>query len=218
MIKDLSDALRALIDSITMRPLATLVGISLLFMTYIGYRSYDSLQKLVVTPDEEASRFEEQLTESEIINSAIERLRVELKADNVMVRQFHNGRHDLTGIPFTGIETTFYAGPLEAPNGQDITADEPVSSSNDMLRRVWSRIDKPQCVVINTPVDISTRRYFRAYNLNKSAVCPLVNLLNYPIGVLVVGFSDRNIPSDPVILYKTSSIAKGVTGYLASGH
>lgn len=218
MIKDLSEALRALINSLSTKPLATVSGLLILFLAYSGYKSYDAIQKLVIAPDQEAARFENQLASSEIINRGIEGLRVELGADNVIIRQFHNGRHDLTGIPFTGVETTFYVGPLDAPHGYDIARDEPVSSSNNTLRRVWSRIDQPKCVIIDTPIDYSTRRYFRAYNLRKSAVCPLVNLLNYPIGVMVVGFSEGNIPSDPVILHKTSSIAKGITGYLTNGY
>ena len=219
MIKELSEALKALIDSLSAKPLATIMGILIIFAAYMGFKSYDKLQKLVITPDQEAARFEKQLTDSEIINQAIEGLRVDLSADNVIIRQFHNGRHDLTGIPFTGIATTFYVDPLDGDEHETVT-DEPVSSSNRSLRMVWQRIDRPECTIIEQSVDLSTRRYFRAHKLNKMAVCPLVNLLNYPIGIMLVGFSDGGTqqPSNEVILQKTSAIAKRVTGYLSNGY
>ena len=217
MIKELSDALKALITSLSTKPLATIMSILIIFVAYLGYRSYDALQALVITPDQEAARFEKQLTNSEIINQAIEWLRIELSADNVIIKQFHNGRHDLTGIPFTGMAATFYVDPLESEE-HETDIDEPVSASNKILRNVWKRIDKPECVIIDTPLDISTRKYFKSHNLDKMAVCPLVNLLNYPIGVMVVGFSEGNTISDEVIIQKTSTIAKRVTGYLSNGY
>ena len=217
MIKELSDALKALITSLSTKPLATIMSILIIFVAYLGYRSYDVLQALVITPDQEAARFEKQLTNSEIINQAIEWLRIELSADNVIIKQFHNGRHDLTGIPFTGMAATFYVDPIESEE-HETDIDEPVSASNKILRNVWKRIDKPECVIIDTPLDISTRKYFKSHNLDKMAVCPLVNLLNYPIGVMVVGFSEGNTISDEVIIQKTSTIAKRVTGYLSNGY
>jgi hypothetical protein len=209
VIKELSEALRSLINSLSTKPLATLTSIFIIFAAYLGYKSYDVIQSLVITPDMEAERFEKQLTSAEITNEAIEALRIELSAENVIIRQFHNGKHDLTGIPFTSIATTFY---VDASDIDPI--DEPVSSSNRSLRKVWQRIDKPECVILNEPVDISTRVYFKSHKLRKAAICPLVNLLNYPIGVMVVGFSEGNTISDAVILDKTSAISKRVTGYL----
>lgn len=217
MIKELSNAFKALIDSLSVKPLATIIAIFIVFAAYLGFRSYDKLESLVVTPDEEAARFEKQLTNSEIINQAIEGLRGDLSADNVLIRQFHNGRHDLTGIPFTGIATTFYVDPFDS-DGHEASLDEPVSSANKSLRKVWQRIDRPECVIIDQPVDISTRKYFKAHKLNRAAICPLVNLLNYPIGIMVVGLPEKNTLSEDEILQKTSAIAKRVTGYLNNGY
>jgi len=216
MIKQLSDAFKAFIDSLSSKPLATIVGVFIIFVAYLGYNTYDTLQRLVISPHEEAVRFERQLTNSEIINEAIEKLRMDLGADNVVIRQFHNGKHDLTGIPFTSIATTYYVDPWDMHDTQE---DEPVSASNRSLRRVWQQIDKPECVIISSPVDISTRKYFKTHNLNKMAICPLVNLLNYPIGVMLIGFSEGNTTSsDEVIIQRTSAIAKRVTGYLTNGY
>lgn len=217
MIKDLSKAIKALIDSLSTKPVATLMAVFIVFAMYIGIRSYSTLQSLVVTPDQEAARFEAQLKNTDIINKSIEDLRASTKADNVIIRQFHNGRHDLTGIPFTSISTTYYVDPMDN-DGHEPSLDEPISAMNKSLRQVWGRIDKPECIMLYSPVDISTRRYFKSHKLNRAAVCPLVNLLNYPIGVMLVGFSERSTASDEEVQKKTASLSKSVTGYLNNGY
>lgn len=218
MIKELSDALKALIDSLSAKPLATVMGLCILFVGYVSYLNHDAIQALIVTPSQEAERFEKQLSSAEIINQAIEGLRADLYADNIAIRQFHNGRHDLTGIPFTSIETTFYTELVMDGKHEEVPVDEPVSANNKLLRLMWKRIDKPECVVLDGPVDHSTKVYFREHKLKKAAACPLVNLLNYPIGTMVVGFSEGNTKSNEEILQKTSIIARRVTGYLNNGY
>lgn len=212
MIKELSDALRRLINSLSKRPIETILALALIVAMYIGYRSYDALEKMIITPQEEAYRFEKQLEGADLVNEAIEKLRMELKADNIIIKQFHNGRHDLTGIPFTEASTTFVASSVE--DGSNLVREEPVPTMNKSLRMVWQRIDRPQCMVLYTPVDISTRRYFYTHNLNRVVICPLVNLLNYPIGIIAVGFSEGNTVDDQTALNRTAHIGKRVTGYL----
>ena len=217
MIKELSRAFKSLVDSLSAKPLATIMALFIVLVGYVGMKSYTALEYLVTSPDEEAARFEAQLHNSDIINGALEKLRTDLRADNVEIRQFHNGKHDLTGIPFTGVATTFYVDPLDN-DGHEVLSDEPISAMNKTLRQVWQRIDRPECTVLYSPVDSSTRRYFKAHNLNRGVVCPLVNLLNYPIGVMIVGFSDSNTLSDQKAIEQTSMIAKRVTGYLNDGY
>jgi hypothetical protein len=218
MIKELSRAFNALVDSLSAKPLATIMALCILFVGYVSYTNHDAIQALIVTPSQEAERFEKQLTSAEITNQAIEGLRADLSADNIAIRQFHNGRHDLTGIPFTSIETTFYTELEVTGEHEEVPIDEPVSANNKLLRLMWKRIDKPECVVLDIPVDHSTRVYFREHKLRRIAACPLVNLLNYPIGIMIVGLSEGNTKSNEEILQKTSVIAKRVTGYLNNGY
>lgn len=207
MIKELNDLASWLVQSLSTKPLATFVAIFLVFSGYMVYKGYDSI---IISPDEEAVRFEKQIKSANIIDDALENLRSELKADNVLIRQFHNGRHDLTGIPFTEASTTYFVDPVD---GHDPIKEEPIGSMHKSIGQMWARIDRPSCVMLYNPVDISTRRYFKAHNLKSAAFCPLTNLLNYPIGVVVVGFSEGDT-DDEVVLAKTSALAKRVTGYL----
>ena len=214
MIKELSDALRGLTISLSKRPVETLLAILLLIAAYVGYRSYDALERIIITPEEEAARFERQLKSADLVNEALENLRVEVKADNVLIKQFHNGRHDLTGIPFTEATTTFIADPSIDGTAHSESKEEPIPAMNRSLRQVWQEIDRPKCVVLYNPVDLSTKRYFYNHGLNRAIVCPLVNLLNYPIGIIVVGFSEGNTSKDEWAIAKTSQIGKRVAGYL----
>lgn len=211
MIKELSDAFKSLVASLSVRPVATLAAVLIICFGYVSYKSYSTLEQLVVTPDEEASRFREQLESANLVNESLNQLNADLGSHSVIIRQFHNGRHDLTGIPFTETTATYYTEEF------DLSGDEPVSSMNVSLRRIWTKIDKPECTVLYGPVDSSSRRYFKAYNLQKVVQCPLTNLLNYPIGTITVGFSEGNT-NDTAAVNKTSAIAKRVTGYLTNGY
>jgi hypothetical protein len=209
LIKEASNALRVFVNLLSQKPLATLAALIILFMAYISYRSYDAIQDSIVTPEEEARRFQDQLSSASLVNDAIENLALETRANNVVIRQFHNGRHDLTGIPFTEATTTFFTKSYDTP------AEERLSELNTSLRMMWREIDKPECIIIKSGVDHSTRKYFREYQLNRAVICPLTNLLNYPIGTITVGFSASNAQfSDRFVLQKTHLVARRVTGYL----
>lgn len=212
MIKELSEAFRRLVYSLSVKPIATMVAVFLISMSYVGVKSYSTLEKMVITPDEEAVRFREQLESAKLVNESLENLRVSLGAHSVVIKQFHNGRHDLTGIPFTEATATYHT------ENYDNMGTEAVSTMNTSLRRIWTEIDKPTCIVLNGPVDSSTRKYFMAYGLNRIVECPLTNLLNYPIGKITVGFSADNTISNEVAVTKTAAIAKRVTGYLNNGY
>jgi hypothetical protein len=211
MIKELSDGLKSLAASLSIRPVATLMAVLIICLGYVSYRSYSTLESMIVTPAEEASRFKEQLESAKLVNESLNQLNADLNGHSVIIRQFHNGRHDLTGIPFTETTSTYYTEDYE------LSGDEPVSSMNESLRMIWKEIDKPECTVLYGPVDSSSRRYFKAYNLSKVVQCPLTNLLNYPIGTITVGFSAGDT-NDTIAVSKTSAIAKRVTGYLTNGY
>lgn len=211
MIKEVANAFRQLVNSLSVRPIATMTAIFLIAMSYVAYRSYSTLEELVVTPDEEASRFREQLESSKLVNDSLENLRLSLKAHSVVIKQFHNGRHDLTGIPFTESTATYYT------ENYDEDTDEPLSSMNGALRGMWENIRNPKCIISEKPIDISSKKYMKTHGLTKIVECPLTNLLNYPIGTITVGFSEGNTKDDDAV-EKTSAIAKRVTGYLDNGY
>lgn len=208
MIKDLSNAIKALITSLATQPLATIGASLILLASFLLYKSYDLLQSNIVTPIEQNKRFKAQLTSASLVNDSIENLAEELNAHSVIIKQFHNGRHDLTGIPFAEATSTYYT-PRFASHEQIL-----LSSYNASLRLMWRDIDSPHCIILQRGVDPTTSRYFREYSLTRVAICPLTNLLKYPIGTITVGLTAENTLNDTVVLNKTQKVARGVIGYL----
>lgn len=213
MIKELSDALKSLINSLSIRPVATILALLIIGTAYVTYRSYDEIQShLIVTPDEEAKRFKSQLDSYALVNDSIDNLKVALDGHDVVIKQFHNGKHDLTGIPFTASTPTFFT------KDYDLLGDEPISAMNASLRLMWRRIDKPECIILYKPVDVSSSRYFKEYDLARAAICPLTNPLNYPIGTITIGLKADDQTTDEKVLDSTREVASRITGYLDDGN
>lgn len=207
MIKELSEAFNSFVDSLSRHPFATLSTVLIAIVLYLGYQTLESIRTIVVPPNLEAERFHEQLAASEQINQALELLRKEENAHSIIIRQFHNGKHDLTGIPFTKSSMTFYTMSEEF---QEV--EEPLSAMSTSLSKVWNVIDKPECLVIsNVGIDKATKYYMEYYELNKIVVCPMVNLLDYPVGTLTVGYKQADAKVNPK---KIQEVAVRVTGYL----
>lgn len=213
MIKELSDALKSLINSLSIRPVATILALLIIGTSYVTYRSYDDITShLIVAPDEEAQRFKQQLDSYALVNDSIENLKTGLDGHNVVIKQFHNGKHDLTGIPFTASTPTFYTKNFSSLD------DEPISAMNASLRMMWKKIDKPECIILYKPVDVSFSRYFNEYNITRMAVCPLTNPLNYPIGTITIGLQEDDLIPDEKVLESTKDVANRITGYLGNGN
>lgn len=206
MIKDLSELLATAVDAFSKHPFATISTILIGVLLYLGYNTLDRIETIVIPPSLEAARFHEQLSASEQINTSLHNLNTDLKGHSVVLRQFHNGKHDLTGIPFTKSTVTFY----DAQDDSLLEADEPLSSMSTSLSRIWKRIDEPKCIVLDSPVDKTTKYYMSRNELNFIIICPMVNLLKYPVGTITVGL--KTLPEGSV--EKVHDVATQVTGYL----
>ncbi len=205
MIKDLNDFFSSAVEAFSKHPFATISTILIGIVLYLGYRTLDRIETIVIPPSLEAERFHQQLSTSEQINLALKNLREDVGAHSVVLRQFHNGKHDLTGIPFTKSTVTFY----DAEESL-LEEDEPLSSMSTSLSKMWKRIDSPSCIVLGSPVDKTTKYYMSKNELNYIIVCPLVNLLKYPVGTLTVGLKTLPVGS----VDKVQKVANQVTGYL----
>lgn len=204
MIKEIGELFQTVVNSLRKAPFATITTLLLLSLLYMGYHGIDRLDTLAVPPYVEAERFHKHLEASEQINSALEKLRVDQNAHSVSIRQFHNGKYDLTGIPFTKSTMTFYT------DGITHIEDEPLSAMSRLLNKMWVEIDSPTCVVLDYGVDASTRHYMNEYELKYIIVCPMTNLLKYPVGILTIGYKDKNSMN----VSKVKETAQKVTGYL----
>ena len=205
MIKELSEFFKVVVDSLSRHPFATLSTILIAIVLYVGYLTLDRIETIAVPPSLEAERFHQQLDSSEQINQSLEALRKEQGAHSVIVRQFHNGKHDLTGIPFTKSSITFYTMDSELDQ-----MEEPLSAMSTSLSKVWSKIDEPTCIVLDHGIDKNTKHYMDVYELDAIVICPMINLLKYPVGTFTVGYKNKDLINTD----KVNSVAIRVTGYL----
>lgn len=195
-----------MVSLLVKHPFATVITILISVSLYIAYEIRESIMMLVVPPSLEADRFHEQLSASEQVNKALDNLRLETNAHSVIVRQFHNGKYDLTGIPFTKSSITFYS--LEERMEDEY--EEPLSAMSTSLNKMWIKIDNPQCIVEDHGLDRTTKHYMDIYELNTIVICPMVNLLNYPVGTMTVGYRQ----SDKMNVAEVKNVAHRITGYL----
>lgn len=211
MIKEIGELFKTAVDSLSQHPFASLATVLIAIVLYIGYRTLDRIETIVVPPSLEATRFHEQLAASEQVNTSLQNLAVDTEAHSVVLRQFHNGKHDLTGIPFTKSSVTFYE---LRESGQSLEEqDEPISAMSTSLSRIWKTIDNPECLVlVDYGIDKTTKHYMEVNELNSVIVCPMVNLLKYPVGTLTIGFKRRDPGAGAVA--KAKVVASRVTGYL----
>lgn len=211
MMEGINELFKTAVDSLSKHPFATLSTILIAIVLYIGYRTLDRIETIVIPPSLEATRFHEQLAASEQINMALTNLAVDADAHSIVLRQFHNGKHDLTGIPFTKSSVTFYE--IRETERSLEEQDEPISAMSTSLSRIWARIDRPKCLVLTDfGIDKTTKHYIEVNELGSIIVCPMVNLLNYPVGTLTVGFKRRD-PGEGTV-EKIEAVATQVTGYL----
>lgn len=211
MMEGINELFKTAVDSLSKHPFATLSTILIAIVLYIGYRTLDRIETIVVPPSLEATRFHEQLEASEQVNTSLKNLAVDIDAHSVVLRQFHNGKHDLTGIPFTKSSVTFYE--IRQTSQSLEENDEPISAMSSSLSKVWTSIDNPKCIVIvDYGIDKTTKYYMQTHELGSVIVCPMVNLLKYPVGTLTVGFKRRD--PGPGAVQKIETVATQVTGYL----
>lgn len=182
----------------------------------MAYLNNLTLSQIIETPETNSQHFESAVGISADIDAAIQRLVDSSDASGALVRQFHNGRRDLTGLPFTYVSTTYIS--LANPNQRVERAEfesYPISTGSITFGEMWQVYNDPQCVThkvadIRDPILASS---FASYRFNYVVICPLTNLLKYPMGVLVVGY---NYDPGEKQITATKDVANSITGYLNS--
>lgn len=167
----------------------------------------------------ESERFNKVIVAQNEINELLESERTIMNGDRIIIRQFHNGRQDLTGLPFTSISTTFVKMKpgVEFPeNGYDAV---PLSTMNDLVLKIWDNPRTPNCVKIYTKdLHGSYQTYVKNAAVDHFYACPITNLLNYPVGIIMISYmsADTQHPSDEVIFTHLRIISQKISGYMLS--
>jgi hypothetical protein len=170
------------------------------------------------TAAQEKDRFDQSIVADAQINETLEHIRATINADRVLIRQFHNSKTDLTGLPFASVSTTYYAfGP-----GITLTPGSfnpfPLSTVNEVLAQMFQPHTEPQCAMTTTS-QIRNSAYQRLLISNGVALfysCPIMNLRGQPIGFILASYlsAEKKRPKDDAIKAIIGNTGERVVGYL----
>jgi hypothetical protein len=197
-----------------------LLFIVALFAALKSIQNGNTLDSISFSPERNVQHFENSIRASEQINKALENYRLDLDADRVLVRQFHNGKQDLTGIPFTYVQTTYIAMKPMVILPADSVESKPVSTMVYFLKEMWAGdMRSSQCVALRTEEvkDPLYKQYLEQNAVQISIACPLTNLLDYPIGFVAVNYNHSTLPegmTEEMVMAKTFELAERIGGYL----
>lgn len=170
------------------------------------------------TAAQEKDRFDQSIVADAQINGALEDIRKQINADRVMIRQFHNSKTDLTGLPFASVSTTYAAfapGVTLAAGSYD---PYPLSTINEVLAQMFKPNTPPACAKMAI-YDIDDPAYKKLLETNGVAIwynCPIMNLRGQPIGFILASYltDTKEKPSDDEIKTILNNTGERVVGYL----
>ena len=171
------------------------------------------------TPQMEAARFIRANRATEQINTLLDSKLQELNADRAGVRQFHNGKTDLAGLPFNFVSTMY----VRTKQGVGFPVENyqqvPASTISEITSTMWHDYRNPVCITVDTATvkTQSYRRYLEDLDVDVFYACPITNIEMYPIGFVFLtykGTTDR--PSDEEVIAKVSDTAQRISGYLSA--
>lgn len=168
---------------------------------------------------QEKQRFDQAIVADSQVGESLADIRSQLNADRIIIRQFHNSKTDLTGLPFTSVSTTYYS---LAP-GVGLTSESlqsfPVSTINEQLKLMFVPNQAPHCAIVR-PTDIRDPTYAKNLRDNGVAVaysCPLMNLRGQPVGFIAASYltDSKPRPNDEQIKLIINNTGQRVVGYLS---
>jgi hypothetical protein len=216
--------LKALLPVVSQHPLATTMlalCVSIVLLAYGVSGNVDTLLRRYPSVTDKHTQFDHTIVANNLVDAELERLALELKADRVLVLQFHNGMQDLTGLPFTFVEITYGAVAPGVALEIHSLGPVPLSAYGTLLRLMWADPARPVC--IQRDVDETGSPLLRARLEMRGVkiihVCPVVNLIGAPVGLLTAEYMRRDAPRPSVgVLTQTlAESAMKINGYLASG-
>lgn len=169
------------------------------------------------SPKQEAVRFDESVVADSSINETLNKIRQEINADRIMIRQFHNAKADLTGLPFASVSTTYHSLSPGVMMSSSSFQPYPLSTVNDILAKMFVRGKEPACAKIllseiNNPIFLN--------ELKESGdvimyACPMRNLKGQPVGFISASYltAEKTRPEDNLIKYTLDDTGIRVVGY-----
>lgn len=197
------DSVGKLMGAAKVLKVGQLIVISLLVVTLFGMFTINSaINHHNPSPETEKARFAKSLTVNREVQAMLDEGRIRANADRFVVRQFHNGQKDLSGIPFTFIKTTAASVKSSVSEPSSMYQDYPTTTVSELLYQMFT---SNKCVTldIENMRDQGLRKMLLELGTQRMMACPMYNSMRYPVGYIAFGYVDRNAqrPSDEE-LYK----------------
>lgn len=153
------------------------------------------------------------------INSALRQDRMELNADRVLIRQFHDFSDQSSSTPVPSVSVTYVVTAPGVDTPPNATQPQPRTYFSDVTGTIWETPAEPKCVVLRT-TDVKNQHYHKMLEESGVAVlysCPITGIDGEPIGIIMASFltTEKQRPSDEVIFSTLEGTASRVAGYLA---
>ena len=220
MIEHLPNAFQQLVEIFKQNLGISLLVAILLIVGIIGYNVSVNTQivsQLQSTPERGALHFEQALESSSLVNDTLKDIQHVTGGSYVLIRQFHNGKQDLTGLPFMYSATSHVAAQEGISVETSMYDSVPLSTQSRTLGVMWSDLKNPSCLSFRTEEipDSILRANTKRQGISAVLQCPLVNPLNYPIGYVAVWYKGNPIDEQLEIdrMYLDAKSAK-LVGYL----
>ncbi len=195
----------------------------MLMILIIAWSARDNISTFIErnpSAAQEKARFDLAIAADAQINETLAEVREKLNGDRVMIRQFHNSKTDLTGLPFASVSTTYYSLAPGVGLSDGSLQPFPLSTINEHLALMFRPGEAPRCAktVAATVKDITYQQYLRQNGVAFGFACPLINLRGQPVGVIGVGYltTEKNRPSDEEIMKVLNDTSIRVVGYLTN--
>lgn len=158
--------------------------------------------------------FETALKRDALVLKTLESVVVYLDAEAAVIGQYHNGEYDLTNLPFTKVSITYAFG------AQGLSTDlmyttRPLSSMGKISQTMWHSQDTPMCVgrYVSNLKDTAYRNRMMETKMNWIIICPISNILGYPIGYMSAGWYEEPEDKDAALRYLKIQSDR-IAGYL----
>lgn len=224
------DKFMQLLGVVAARKKDVMLTMLFVFIGTLGYVAFENRNDIIsaATGKEKIiskEDFQVILQANESVLAASTRLMEEAEADAVTIARFHNGKQDFVGIPFEYVTTEFEvtSGKFRDRNGfvqvYPVGPDNNLTEINPTLVELFPRTKSAVCIVRDPSQvnNLTTRQRNNLLGFTYDISCPIVNINEYPIGILSVKFLKKpNANQEKILLEKAHQTSVRVGGYLES--
>ena len=160
------------------------------------------------------AEYDQVLSNETAITDGLDLSRELMGVDRIVIRQFHNGVADLSGVSFHSVKTTY----VSTASGLGLPSDAFVDFPTSTMVRTLSKMRTDGCIAMRTEdvEDGAYKEYLTRYRVKAFAQCPLYNIDERPSGFVGVGFVDDRDPS--YVLPQLRELAGKVSAIFKSLH